>query len=553
MQDMSDAQLLRDYAEHGTEAAFYEIVVRHADLVYSAALRQVGSPDLACDVAQSVFSALASKTSPLVDQLAGGASLVGWLYRSTRFAALKHLRDDRRRLAHEQQALDQLTMNSEAAPDWERVRPVLDEAMAGLNDEECEALLLRFFKKHDFHAVGVALGVSDDTAQKRISRALEKLRQHLASRGITSPATALSAVIMANTVQAAPAGLATTVSSAAVLAGTTLTSTVTATKAIAVTTLQKTLITTAIALAVGAGIYETRQASTLRSQVQALQQRQEPLAEQIQQLQNERDSSNSKAATLRPADASRIAPFDWRQVESADYKQYIANLRAIGCPEKTIKNIIVADVNDLFSSRMASVTQTNQYQYWKKEPVSRSEEQRKQLRDLYTQKQDLLKVLGVDTPDFTDLLGEAYRDGMEERDLQLAFLPAFKWQQTKEALFQQAQQEVAEDNSVERSGAIEQQTQARIQALLTPEEFKEYELRCSTDALNLRGVLDPLALTEQEFRAIFDSWRNSKAFSPGATEYRATQQSRETTLQQLLGPDRFQLYLGAVKLLGYSK
>src|ERR1017187_7157912 len=167
-------------------------------------------------------------------------------------------------------------------------------------------------------------------------------------------------------------------------------------------------------------------------------------------------------AAPRPAEASRVAPFDWRQVESADYKQYIANLRAIGCPEKTIKNIIVADVNDLFSSRMASVTQTNQYQYWKKEPVSRSEEQRKQLRDLYTQKQDLLKVLGVDTPDFSDLLGEAYRDGMEERDLQLAFLPAFKWQQTKEALFQQAQQEVAEDNSVERSGAIEQQTQARI-------------------------------------------------------------------------------------------
>jgi len=61
MQDMSDAQLLRDYAENGTEAAFCEIVVRHTDLVYSAALRQVSAPDLAGDVAQDVFSATASE------------------------------------------------------------------------------------------------------------------------------------------------------------------------------------------------------------------------------------------------------------------------------------------------------------------------------------------------------------------------------------------------------------------------------------------------------------------------------------------------------------
>ena len=255
-------------------------------------------------------------------------------------------------------------------------------------------------------------------------------------------------------------------------------------------------------------------------------------------------------ATLRPADASRIAPFDWRQVESGDYRQYIANLRAIGCPEKTIKDIIVADVNDLFASRMASVSQTNQYQYWRREPVSRSEEQEKQHRDLYAQKRDLLKTLGVDTADFTDLLGEFYRNTMEERALELEFLPEFKRQQINQAHFQQAQQEMAEGKP---SDALEQQTQAQIQSLLTPEEFKDYELRCSTDALSLRGVLDPLALTEQEFKAIFDSWRSLKAFGPGTAQYREAQQSSEISLQQLLGPDRFQLYLGGVKLLGYSK
>jgi hypothetical protein len=255
-------------------------------------------------------------------------------------------------------------------------------------------------------------------------------------------------------------------------------------------------------------------------------------------------------AAPRPAEASRVAPFDWRQVESGDYLQYIANLRAIGCPEKTIKDIIVADVNDLFASRMASVTQTNQYQYWRKEPVSRSEEQEKQQRDLYAQKRELLKTLGVDTADFTDLLGEAFRDNMEERVLELAFLPEFKRQQVNEVRIQQARQEIADGKP---SDALEQQTQAQIQSLLTPEEFKEYELRCSTDASQLRGVLDSLALTESEFKAIFDSWRSLKTFSPGTPEYREAQQTSETSLQQLLGPDRFQLYLGGVKLLGYSK
>jgi len=327
---------------------------------------------------------------------------------------------------------------------------------------------------------------------------------------------------------------------------------------IAMSTLNKSLLATALALAVAAGIYESRQASMLRGQVQTLGRQQAALAEQLQQMQRDLEDATKRqpplpGATLQPAAAARAAPFDWRQVESEDYKQYLANLRAIGCPEKTIKDIITADVNDLFASRMAAVTRTNQYRYWRRETVSRSEEQQQQLRDLYAQKQELLKALGVGTSDFTDLLGQAFRDKFEEDDLQLAFLPEAKRQQAKEVLFQQAQQEVADGDSAERHDAREQQTQASLQALLTPEEFREYELRCSMDANMLRGVLDPVALTEQEFRAVFDSWRSLKAYSPGTPEYQAAQQLSENSLQQLLGPDRFKLYLGGVKLMGYTR
>ena len=93
MHEKSDAQLLRDYAEFGSEAAFSELVRRYTDFVYSAALRQVNSPDLAGDIAQSVFTDLARKAKPLSERAAANRSLACWLHRSTRYAALNHLRD----------------------------------------------------------------------------------------------------------------------------------------------------------------------------------------------------------------------------------------------------------------------------------------------------------------------------------------------------------------------------------------------------------------------------------------------------------------------------
>jgi RNA polymerase sigma factor (sigma-70 family) len=300
MSEQSDVQLLRDYAEGGHEAAFRELVTRHADLVYSAALRQVNSPDLAGDIAQGVFTDLARKARQVAEQRAEGNSLAGWLHRSTRYAALKHWRDTRRRLANEKQAMEQLLINSESAPDWERIRPMLDEALDSLSDEEREALLLRYFKNQDFRAVGLAFGISDDTAQKRVSRAMERLREFFSKRNVTIGAGGLAMLISANGVQAAPLGLTAAISAAAIVYGTAVpTSTaIAATKIIAMTTLQKTLIAAALAVVAGAGIYEARQAIQLRAQNQALQQQQAPLADQLQRLQRERDDATNRLAVL---------------------------------------------------------------------------------------------------------------------------------------------------------------------------------------------------------------------------------------------------------------
>jgi RNA polymerase sigma factor (sigma-70 family) len=208
MQAKSDTQLLRDYSAQKSESGFGEIVHRHGDLVYSAALRQVESPDLAGEIAQRVFIDLSRKARSLAGSLREDASLAGWLYRATRYAALTLLREERRRHARESQVMQELHSVSESSPDWDSVSPLLDEAISKLDEQERDALLLRFFKNQDFRAVGAALGVSDDTAQKRVARCLEKLRTALLRHGVTTTTTALAAALASQAVQAAPAGLA---------------------------------------------------------------------------------------------------------------------------------------------------------------------------------------------------------------------------------------------------------------------------------------------------------------------------------------------------------
>jgi RNA polymerase sigma factor (sigma-70 family) len=299
MQPKSDAQLLREYAESGSEPAFTELVTRHTDLVYSAALRQVPSSDLACDVAQNVFASLARGARALAGKLNPDASLAGWLCRCTRNLALNLRRDDFRRHSRERQAMETLHPSPETAPDWDRLCPLLDEAISRLNEADHDALVLRFFKNQDLRSVGLALDVSDDTAQKRVARALEKLREFLAHHGITTTGAALAMAISANAVQAAPAGLTVTISAAAFAGTAVSTSTViAATKTIAMTTLQKTLITATAAVLAGAGIFEARQAVHLREENQLLRQQQVPLAEQIQQLQRERDDTKSRLVSF---------------------------------------------------------------------------------------------------------------------------------------------------------------------------------------------------------------------------------------------------------------
>jgi RNA polymerase sigma factor (sigma-70 family) len=302
--DQTDSQLLRTYAEHRSEPAFAELVRRHVDLVYSAALRMVCDSHLAEDVTQGVFVALAKNAAQLLDH----PVLSGWLHRTAQNIAAQSVRTDVRRRAREQEAaaMNELLSAESDAP-WERIAPHLDAALGELSEPDRDALLLRYFERKSAHEMAQTLGISDEAAQKRVSRAVERLREFFEKRGITAGAGGLAVVISANAVEAAPVGLAAAISTAAALAGTTIASTTTATaiKTIAMTTLQKTVVAAALAATVGAGIYEGHQASISQSRVQTLQQQQAPLAEQIQQFQQERDNAARQIAALR-ADNERL-------------------------------------------------------------------------------------------------------------------------------------------------------------------------------------------------------------------------------------------------------
>jgi RNA polymerase sigma factor (sigma-70 family) len=209
-----DAELLRRYAEERDEASFAEIVRRHVNLVHSAAVRQVnGDAHLAADITQAVFTDLARKAGVI----ARHRVLAAWLFTSTRYAAAKAVRTERRRAAREQEAqlMQDTSQDSAASLDWGRVRPVLDAALGELNERDREAILLRYFEGRDYAELGARLSVSDNTARMRVERALDKLRAGLERRGLPSTSAALGLALGAQAVAAAPAGLAATVTGAA--------------------------------------------------------------------------------------------------------------------------------------------------------------------------------------------------------------------------------------------------------------------------------------------------------------------------------------------------
>ena len=214
MQDNDDITLLKQYAE-GDEYAFTVLVNRYINLVYSTALRQVCNPSQAEEITQAVLIILTRKAKSFSPK----TILSGWLYQTATLTAANFQRSEIRRQHREQEAFMQSTLTESDTASWEHIAPLLDEAMGRLGEADRNAIVLRFVENKTPQEVATTLKLNEVSARKRVSRAVEKLRKFFLKRGVTLSGAAIAGAVSANSVHAAPVGLAAAISTITVTKG----------------------------------------------------------------------------------------------------------------------------------------------------------------------------------------------------------------------------------------------------------------------------------------------------------------------------------------------
>lgn len=253
--------------------------------------------------------------------------------------------------------------------------------------------------------------------------------------------------------------------------------------------------------------------------------------------------------------------FDWQQVESSDYRTYIKNLRAIGCPEQTVRDIVLADVTQAFAAKRAEVMaeRFREFEYWKADQTDAAarqtlERQRHEVDDAMVA--TLRELLGPDTlPPATT--AEWQQAALQQ---QLSFLPADSREQTLSLLQQYAQVDAlikglscnhpppaSPESREERLRVIEEYNRKReaLHALLTPEQYERVDMTASWTADGLRRRMARFQPTEDEFRIIFRAWRAHDEYLAGSYARGEPDPGNAHVFAEIarqLSPERYALY-----------
>jgi hypothetical protein len=258
--------------------------------------------------------------------------------------------------------------------------------------------------------------------------------------------------------------------------------------------------------------------------------------------------------------------FSWREVESPDYPTYVANLRDIGCPEQTIRDIIIADVNALFTRRRSTEILTPEQQWWRPDPDTNVlQAAAEKVRALDEERRGLLARLLGNNWEAGDLvnLPRPTRPGIMLDGPVLGTLPA----ETKQALedVSMRMQDKLQDylDEQRRQGRtpdrvemarLRQETRIELQKILIPPQLEEFLLRYSQNANDLRSELGQLRFftpTPDEFRGIFRATdaidEQLQSIPPGndpnnLAQRKSLEDQRENQIKIALGPERYREY-----------
>jgi hypothetical protein len=259
--------------------------------------------------------------------------------------------------------------------------------------------------------------------------------------------------------------------------------------------------------------------------------------------------------------------FSWSEVESSDYPTYIANLRSINCPEQTIRDIIIADVNALFMRRLATEVVTADQQWWRSEPdpqVVRAAADK--TRALNAERRALLtRLLGLnwESGDLANLPRPSHPGivldgpvlGVLSPEVKQAVQDISARAQDRLQAYLRAQTLAGKSPDPAELAKLRQQTRDDLARTLSPQQVEEYLLRYSQNANNLRAELGQLKYfnaTPAEFRAMFraaDAFDQQIQLLPAgddpntAAQRNALLQQRENAIKLALTPERYEQYV----------
>ena len=253
--------------------------------------------------------------------------------------------------------------------------------------------------------------------------------------------------------------------------------------------------------------------------------------------------------------------FSWREVESPDYAAYIKNLRDIGCPEQTVRDIIIADVNQLYSRKRVDVIDTPEEQWWHTPPDTNFvAAARGKLDALEQERRELLTtLLGTNwdvpipatTKQYAALNGPVLGELSAETKDKVQQIIGRSQDRVREYL--DAQQKAGKKADPADLARFERQMRSELSQVLNSAQMEEFLLRFSQTAINLRNQLKGFEATPEEFRKMFlarDPIEMQLPFITGdpqtvADELAAFQKQEDEAIKNALGTERYAAYLQA--------